>query len=96
MVQHSRRLTLLQLHIDMDGMALIGPDPLPILTEAVPLFPISPHDFLYNLPVHMIPSGPVDTINELINLGPAMPIQPQTNNLRLMAQSQADELAYLL
>jgi len=90
-VQRLRWFSHGEFHIHLNGVALVGPDFCPVLAEGIPLLFITPHDFLQNVPVDGVFSA--DTRQQRIDIRPAMGIQLDPNNLRLVPKDQADILA---
>ena len=90
-VQRLRWFSHGEFHIHLDGVALVCPVFSPFLDEGTPLFFIILSDSLQNAPFDGLFSA--DTRQQRIDIRPAVGIQLDPNNLRLVPKDQTDIFA---
>ena len=90
-VQRLRWFSHGEFHIHLDGVPLVCPDLCPVLAEGISLLFITPHDFIQNVPVDGV--FPADARQQRIDIRPAVGIQLDSNDLRLVPKDQTDIFA---
>ena len=91
--ENGRRLKGSELQVNGERMPLVCPDFCPVLIEGVALLCVGPHDLLQQFTVKRI--FPVDAANQFIHIRPAMAIDGNPDDFRLVAENQAEKLSEL-
>jgi len=91
MVEVLRRLDRFQTKVNLDAMALIGPDA--IALDGVAILRIGPND-LHQVLATQGPSMAFHRDQQVVDIDPAVRIEPDPDHLGLVPENEAEEFAH--